>query len=278
MKITIPFKNIGSYYTALRILGTVTENGAVYDGLDCWFGEVKSTGATLNTRIVRYTSTALDIDDYMDFDVYIVSNGGIRTKKPKITGHLDYTTTFVTNAYSTVELNWVNSYSDYYVQLPLEKIEVEVRFTFRSIHNNNMYYATQSGTVDLPSISIPEETITENTAVVNIGDYTNLTRFQCYKDNSLVFDRDTTNQNVSEQFLENLESNTTYLVYLDYVDGRFNGSFFTTNSDNAVVWIKTIYGYKKGKLWCRNSISEDFKKATAAYCRQNTSSSWNKSV
>lgn len=36
--------------------------------------------------------------------------------------------------------------------------------------------------------------------------------------------------------------------------------------------------YEKGKLWCRNSTNEDFKKAINAYCRQSTDSDWNKSI
>lgn len=36
--------------------------------------------------------------------------------------------------------------------------------------------------------------------------------------------------------------------------------------------------YEKGKLWCRNSTDEDFKKAINIYCRQSTDSDWNKSI
>lgn len=36
--------------------------------------------------------------------------------------------------------------------------------------------------------------------------------------------------------------------------------------------------YEKGKLWCRNSTDEDFKKAINIYCRQNIDDSWNKSI
>jgi hypothetical protein len=60
------------------------------------------------------------------------------------------------------------------------------------------------------------------------------------------------------------------IIELDLSDFLPNGTeMFFKQSDGT---------YKKGKLWCRNSTNEDFKKAINVYCRRSTDSDWNKSI
>ena len=245
----------------LKFSGEKIIDGAHYDGLDCYFTNIKQNTADFNIHIVNGSITGTDYQTTVGYpirlyfylcpdsdsknDIYIGEAYFERKSEWVGPGDFDYRF-YWSNIDNTTITKTINISQ---TTLPLSSIKIKYLLGYKdteipaSAIENAFYsrYLYQPSTV----------TLTEDTTVLNVPWMQDNTNFSLYingQKQNISFERNLQQQNLK---IYNLKPDIEYVLEVDYYDGNTNLIAFKI-SGGVITYVNMDGIYTRGTLYVKN--------------------------